>query len=334
MKRLIVNFSPSGTGALKHAKIGTQHLYITQENNFCPLPSNSNGPDFYVDQKKLLQSLNFDGNLTLFKDKDLRPFEHIEEKLEELDRVELWIEPTSFSYIGAFHFLHSIQSYPDIKFRLWINWTPRPLGMMNEDQLLAIKDMARPAPLDIFDEASRLWTAYQSDTPEKWFEHRNYTSHYFKQYKWFNKWMLRQLPHSDSGLRGISKQILNQVKDGNQVGYIVGSLLWESHFRFYPCGDYEFFTHLMRLADAYTPAITNVKLPGYDYWDSSVQRGNEWKQFCKSKPQLTSFGKALLNGRASWRDYNKTDLWWGGTHITDKNYWSYNPDKNILIPPN
>ena len=331
MNKLIVNFTPSGIGALKQARVGTKRVLISQEPLFCPVSANSDGEDFYVTQKAFMQQLNFLGGLTLLTTDELSPFAQIKNALDDIDRIELWVDPALFAYIGAAQFLHTIKSMPDIKDRLWINWLDYCCGLMNQRQILHRENRAVSAKDTVYDEASLIWLAYRHHTPEKWHQLRHYHPRHFEYWPIFNVWMLQQLPHHQSGIRQISRHILSVMDGGQHVDHIVGDILGENFDPPHYANDYNLFTSINRLASAYTPALTNISLPGYDYWDDNIQRGEEWTLFCKSKPILTPFGQSLLNGEANWRDYNTIDLWWGGTHITDNNYWSYDPSADTLF---
>jgi len=330
MRRLIISFSSTGIGALAQSKTGEARFLIYQDPLFCPIAPESDGLDFYLNQKAFMQKLSFDGCLTLLDDADLQPVRKINNYLPDIDKIELWVDAAYYSYVGAFQFLDMVKFLPDIKSRLWINWLDTSLGLMNQKQIISVEDKALAVPHALYDEATTLWQAYRHHTPEKWFDLRHHISSHFKHYHSFNRWMLRQLPHHKTGLRQISHEILKRVNGDKKTVHIVVELLTDTRLPPHILGDYNYFRAINQLSNAHTPAITNIKLPGYDYWDSNIQRGEEWQQYCQSRPSLTPFGKRLLSGASNWREHNKTDLWWGGTHITDENYWSYDPDKDMI----
>ena len=133
--------------------------------------------------------------------------------------------------------------------------------------------------------------------------------------KIFSDFVFTPMPSDVEGLNFYDAHVslLKEAKIGG-YGYF-GSKKYLDYLR----------TVFERLAAASFPAITGLPLDPFDY--SSASRSNAFfRNKCfESKPRLTPYGEVLLEGTANWRDHNQVDYWWGGTHITNDNYWSFDP---------
>lgn len=329
-KSLILTSNFSGWRLLKAIIPQTDSILLPQELLFSPLPANGDGQDFYRNHKTFLKNHDYHGVFSELDDELFDPFTCIKSNIDEFKTIELWIDPSLGSYVASFHFLYTVKDLPHIRSRLKINWLARTLAFMNDEQILSVQLAAIDTIENDFEEASKFWLAYRHDTPEKWFDLRHYKALCFKHWRIFNFWMLLQLPSKKTGLRQIENEILSLTKHGLKTSHIVGTMLGNNLEPPKYLSDSNLFSAIETLSTAIKPALTNIYLSHMKADLRSEDADRAWRLFCTSNPKLTPLGKKLLEEKTHWRNHNLTNLWWGGTHISDTNYWTFDPKSEKL----
>ena len=57
------------------------------------------------------------------------------------------------------------------------------------------------------------------------------------------------------------------------------------------------------------------------------------RRYFKSKLALTPLGSAVLAQTDDFTRHNLIRRWWGGTKLTNKQLWRWDPDNKTLIAP-
>lgn len=327
MMKSILCLTPDGVQLIRDAKFAEYVPKIFSDFVFTPLPSDVEGLSFYDAHVSLLKEAKIGGYGYFGSKKYLDYFRTVFERLDSSQTIELWVEPSLNSHIHSFHLLTLLAGLPNIQGRLFLNLTSDVVGMMNSQMLDQSQKQPRISVTnDVFKEAKLYWEAFRSSNPEKWVELLRAPSRYFPAFNQIKKRFVLQLPLEPTGLRLVDKQVLKYVNQGmEKTVYILGNILVDQLYDFYVLDEYSIWDAIFRLAAAPFPAITGLPLDPFDY--SSASRSNAFfRNKCfESKPRLTPYGEALLKGTANWRDHNQVDYWWGGTHITNDNYWSFDP---------
>jgi hypothetical protein len=57
------------------------------------------------------------------------------------------------------------------------------------------------------------------------------------------------------------------------------------------------------------------------------------RRYTKSRLALTPLGQAILGQVDDFARYNPIRRWWGGTKLTNKSLWRWDPDNKVLVAP-
>jgi hypothetical protein len=238
---------------------------------------------------------------------------------ETFDIIELWFDPDPNDQLQLIWVLDQFQDQPataaKLKLRLvgfslltlhpaWRGWNEVPLVNI------------RSADLET---ASMCWQAYRAPTPEACFDVVRGDLSGFPLLRPALLDLLRELPWSGSGLGATEMRLVELVAAGfmgtNALFYLRG---------FRQCGvfsDMEIGTLLQGLAHGPRPAIA-----GLDDDLRVIEPENaraRLEAFQRSRLSVTEFGKAVLAHREDFTDHNPIDRWWGGTHLTNDNFWRW-----------
>ena len=301
---------------------------------FSPMPADIEGFDFYEAQISLFNTTN---NISLGyygSQQYLNNFRNIFQRIENSERVELWIEPSLNSHIHSFHMLTLLAKIPNFQEKLFINFTADLVGSMTPDRVAQSHENSVLVTDEIFETAALYWDAYRSPNPKKWVGLLGKTSGCFPIFEKIHIRFLLQLPLEPTGLRLVDRQILKCVSRGmDKTSYVLGHVLGNQLDDVLILTDSAIWDAIFALAAAPNPVIAGMPLETFDYFSSSKINRTLRKECFDSQPQLTTYGEALLNGRGNWVDDNEMNYWWGGTHITNRSYWSFDPITEKLKEP-
>lgn len=301
---------------------------------YTPTPNHVSGINFFDAKAKIFNAQNPNSNEYYSSPKYVEELHKSLKKLMDYDRIEMWIGPSLHDQISAFHILSIFCEREKVKRRLFVNHVPAVAGVMNEEQILAVQGNAILTEEGIYREAKQYWEAFQSSTPELWVSLLNQQSKFFPYFDRIHKRFLLQLPLEPTKLRLVDLQILKHVKSGvKKTVHLLGHVLADNFEDHSTINEKAAWDAIFAMANADTPAISGLPLETFDYYsDQDIEISKRRKCF-DSCPHLTEFGKALMEKKVSWTDQNTYEYWWGGTHITSENIWSFDPKSGKLIPP-
>lgn len=334
MTKDITCFDLSGCGMIRRAKIADSVPHLQLEYLYTPTPNNVSGVSFFDAKVKIFNAQNPYSSEYYGSPKYLKELHKSLNDLVSYDRVEMWIGPSLHDHISAFHILSILGERAQIKRRLFVNHLPVVAGIMNEEKILAAQGTAILPDEGIYREAELYWGAFKSSTPELWVNLLNQQSKFFPYFDRIHKRFLLQLPLEPTKLRLVDLQILKHVKSGiKKTVHLLGHVLVDDFEDYSTVNEKTAWDAIFGMANAYTPAISGLPLEPFDYYSDEeieILKRQKWFNSC---PSLTQFGKALLENNANWTDENTYDYWWGGTHITSENIWSFDPKSEKLIRP-
>ena len=311
---------------IRDAKLADYVPKIFSDFVFTPLPADAGGFDFYDAQVSLFKAIGNSGFGYYGTKQYLDNFRKIFQRLENSKTIELWIEPSLNSHIHSFHLLTLLAEIPNVKEKLFINHTANLVGLMKPNQVIQSQENSVLVTGSIFENAALYWTAFRSPNPEKWVGLLGEINVCFPLFNKIQKRFMLQLPLEPTGLRLVDRQILKFVSQGmKKTGHVIGHILGSEMDDSYILTEIAIWDAIFTLASALNPAITGLPLEPLNYHSSSKTNELRRKKCFDSQLKLTAYGEALLNGEKNWIDDNEIDYWWGGTHITNHNYWSFNP---------
>lgn len=321
-----------GAQSIRDAKLADYVPKIFSDFVFTPMPSDIEGFDFYDAQITQFKTSKNTGYGYYGSQQYLDNFRKIFRRLENSEMIELWVEPSLNSHIHSFHLLTLLAKISNIEEKLFILHTTELVGLMNADTIKQSEEQSRVSTAsEVFKEAHLYWNAFRSPNPKEWIGLLNESSMCFPLFNKINKRFALQLPLEPSGLRLVDRQVLKYVSQGiEKTSYVLGNLLADQMDDFQILTESAIWDAIFALALATNPAIAGLPLEPFDYYSSSSSNIGLRKKFFDSKPHLTTYGEALLNETENWVDDNEIDYWWGGTHITNQNYWSFDPHTEKL----
>lgn len=317
---------------IRDAKLAEHVPKIFSDFVFTPIPSDVEGLDFYdahIAQFKTSKNTSYGYYSSQQYIDNLRKTFR---RLESSEIIELWIEPSLNSHIHSFQLLTLLAEISNIEEKLLIHHTAELVALMNHEMFNQIKQQPRvSATSEVFQEAHLYWNAFRSPNPKKFIELLNKPSIYFPLFNHIKKRFALQLPLEPNGLRLVDRQALKYVNQGVlKTVYILGNILGDEMDDFHILTEKAIWEAISALANAPNPAIMGLPLEPFDYYSSSKSNVLLRKKCFDSEPHLTTYGEALLDGTENWVNHNEVDYWWGGTHITNNNYWSFDPNTEIL----
>lgn len=335
LKKTILCLSPTGAQMIRDAKLAEYVPKLFSNFIFTPMPSGADGLDFYNAQIAQIKATESIGYGYYSSRQYLESLRRMFRRLENSEIIELWVEPSLNSHIHAFHLLTVLAKIPSIQRKLCINHTTNMVGLMNSETLNQTEQQPRiTANRRVLREAETYWNAFRDSSPKKWIELLGEISEYFPVFDKIKIRFALQLPLEPSGMRLVDRQVLKYVSQSvEKTVYVLGNVLADQMDDFHILDERAIWDSIFTLADATNPAITGLPLEHFDYYSQSSSNKILRKKCFDSKPRLTSHGVELLNDEASWLNKNEVDYWWGGTHITNNNYWSFDPVGEKLTQP-
>lgn len=335
MKKTILCPSPIGAQLIRGAKLAEYVPKIFSDFVFTPMPSDVEGFEFYDAQIAQFKASKNTGYGYYGSQQYIDNFRNVFRRLENSEIIELWVEPSLNSHIYSFHLLTLLARISNIEQKLFIHHTTELVGLMNAEMIKQSEEQPRVSVTrEVFKEANFNWDAFRSPNPKKWIGLLNEPSMCFPLFNQIKKQFALQLPLDPSGLRLVDRQVLKYVSQGvAKAVYVLGNILADQMDDFQILTENAIWDAIFALAVAPNPAIAGLPLEPFDYYSSSSSNIVLRKRCFDSEPRLTTYGEALLNGTENWVDSNEIDYWWGGTHITNRNYWSFDQNTEKLKHP-
>ncbi|WP_349531108.1 hypothetical protein [Bradyrhizobium sp. NAS80.1] len=140
--------------------------------------------------------------------------------------------------------------------------------------------------------------------------------------------LLAELPSLITGLGATEKRLLELIARGhNRTNELfepggLGTRVFDR---------WELGPLLEGLAFGPAPVVAGLddKLATLDPNDS---RGRH-AAYRRSRPLLTEFGRAVLEGREDFRRHNPIRRWWGGTLLTNERLWRWDAQSRSIVEP-
>ena len=179
-----------------------------------------------------------------------------------------------------------------------------------------------------FEIASMAWEAHHAPTPELCFGLLGRHSSKLFFLKPALEELLAELPSPTTGLGATEMRLLEQIARGHNRA---NELLQPSGLGTRVFDQWELGALLEGLAFAPSPAVAGLddKLATLDPNNS---RGRQ-AAYRRSRPSLTEFGRAVLEGREDFRRHNPIRRWWGGTLLTNERLWRWDAQSRSLVTP-
>lgn len=245
-----------------------------------------------------------------------------------VDLIELWFDPEPNSQLQLIWILDYLRSHPVIAERLKLRLVDFDLRGAEPGELRHRDVREFDVTETDFEIADMAWEAYRAPTPELCFGLLGRPLGTLSLLKQAFRDLLAELPSPTTGLGATEARLLDRIAAGHNR---TDELFRRGALGTRVFDQWELGALLEGLAFGPAPAVA-----GLDSRLATLDRDNARGRnaaFRRSRPSLTEFGKAVLEGREDFRRLNPIRRWWGGTLLTNERLWRWDRESRLLIAP-
>ena len=257
------------------------------------------------------------GSLEGFGTRDVGFFE----LCAKFDSIDIWVDPLPNDQLVLVWLLDLLRPYKEITTKLSLVHTDDKVENYAPEFVAKWKLPTFKVPDNHLVTASRVWQAYQAETPEPCFDLLMTDLMILPRLRSALIAVLEELPDSVTGLGASEMDLLDSVNDGNTDPRRVGEARWLRDV--FDGGDAQ--KALLELAEHPVPAVL-LGDPAFDNEDRYFGR-SEWKV------TLTELGRSLLAREDDMWRHNPIKRWWGGTELTNERLWRWDRESRLLVAP-
>ena len=257
------------------------------------------------------------GSLEGFGTRDVGFFE----LCAKFDSIDIWVDPLPNDQLVLVWLLDLLRPYKEITTKLSLVHTDDKVENYAPEFVAKWKLPTFKVPDNHLVTASRVWQAYQAETPEPCFDLLMTDLMILPRLRSALIAVLEELPDSVTGLGASEMDLLDSVNDGNTDPRRVGEARWLRDV-FDGCDAQK---ALLELAEHPVPAVL-LGDPAFDNEDRYFGR-SEWKV------TLTELGRSLLAREDDMWRHNPIKRWWGGTELTNERLWRWDRESRLLVAP-
>lgn len=307
MSRLIITFDESAAGVLKATGLADRVLSFGWRLVWGRLPA----PDV------LSHEAEIDGR-------------SLAEFGERFDAVELWADPEPNAQLQLVWLLDHLRPHADVVARLTLRQATSTIGNHLPEQWIARRPRAIPVHDDHLQIASAAWAAWNAPTPGAWFDLLAQDLSALPQLRNTVTALLEELPMRATGLGATQMRMLALLSAGHVHPYD----LFPGHEkpnerRTY--GYWEVGELLDGMARCPTPAVSGLAEGPFD--DALHDSRERHARYRESRLALTKLGRAILAQSDDFSRHNPIHRWWGGTELTARRLWRWDPANRKLVAP-
>lgn len=331
MKRLILTNDGSAAGHLGAARVGDFRISLERQLVWGKLPSDAELSEFFGPRKKRQSSLNW---------QDYQPKHRLEgidavglgliELSSQFDAIEVWMDPRPNDQLQLICVLHYLRAHPEIASRLSLVQAHISMGSAGSEQLAQWKLPVVKITPDHFELASRAWRAFAAATPEDWFGLLETDLSLLPRLRHAVSALLEELPWLRTGLGATEMRMLDFIS-GSEKKTAQDVLLYDTRDSGGVFGYWEQGALLDGLALCRKSPVSGLKEGPFtlEMHDDRARR----RRYMRSTLALTPLGYAVLGQVDDFARHNPINRWWGGTKLTNKKLWRWDPDNKVLVAP-
>jgi hypothetical protein len=247
---------------------------------------------------------------------------------EGFDAIELWANPDPETQLQLIWLLDHLRPHASITSRLSLVQSDTRIGEHRAEEWIAQRPRAVPIHADHLALAAVGWAAWRAPTPVAWFDLLSQDLSPLPQLRNTMIALLEELPNRTTGLGATEMRMLERLAAGYVHPYDVLLRLDRVNER----TTYDLWAMgalLDGLARCVNPAVSGLAEGPFD---GAMHRSPErLTRFESSTLSLTDLGKAIVAGVDDFSDYNPIHRWWGGTELSDDNFWCWDFENQWLI---
>ena len=246
------------------------------------------------------------------------------------ESVELWIDPDPNGQLQLIWLLDYLRAHQEIASKFTLVQADRRIGRQGAEKLAKWQPRAVTVLGDHFKAASEAWRAYRASTPTAWFSLLAKNMRILPRLRKVVLELLEELPMPGSGLGATEMRMLELIsKGGVSPKYVFPGYRHRNKRRVF--GYWEIGELLDKLAHCPSPAVSGLEEGPFTL--EMIANTARYTRYNQSKLSLTPLGTAILEGREDFSRHNPIRRWWGGTKLTNKQLWRWDPANQTIIPP-
>jgi len=260
-------------------------------------------------------------------DEEMRSLD-LTEFCDGFDAIELWANPEPDTQLQLIWLLDHLRPHANITSRLSLVQSDTRIGEDRAEDWIAQRPHAVLIHADHLALASAAWAAWRAPTPVAWFDLLSQDLSPLPQLRNTMIALLEELPNRTTGLGATEMRMLELLAAGYVHPYdLLLSRDWVEERATYDL--WAMGALLDGLARCVNPAVSGLTEGPFD----GAMHGSPERlaRFENSTLSLTDLGKAILAGVDDFSDYNPIHRWWGGTELSDDNFWCWDFENQWLI---
>lgn len=330
MTRFIFANTDSGAGCLKQSGIAETVLGLNYQLVHGPVPLTDAPLDLFAARTTLWPPGTDDFEVEMTGQEVPSELVNASQTAQGADAVELWIDPTPNAQLQCLQLLDWLQSEDRIPNKLYACFLDHPLDGQTPEWAANLRPKLVRVDAPMCELATRSWRAFRQTSPRSWFNLRTTDLGSLPRLSMTVECLLRELPDATTGLIETQRRMLDMVSAGfDNPRDLLTNEYWRGEdavFDYWESGRL-----LCELANCNEPALLGIN--GEEFTLDLHDDIDRLKSFWRNHLDLTSFGRALLDGREDFSRHNSICRWWGGTKLTSKNLWRWNSENLQLIEP-
>lgn len=238
---------------------------------------------------------------------------------EKSEKIILWFEHDLYDQLQLLQILDWFHQNRSHKTTLFIICVDQYLGECSSNEMETLYTDAKPITNNHLLLANNAWTAFRSDSPEKWHALLKIDTTALPYLAGAVIRLLEEYPGRQNGLSRTAQQALEIIAQGEKCPANVFERNQESEERKF-LGNSSFWTILHELLASSPPLL---KLSSGQKLISPVGPNQQLT--------LTTEGKKVLSGEMNWLNIATIDRWIGGVHLTPDSRWCWDSHAKMMV---
>ena len=242
----------------------------------------------------------------------------------EYDKVILWFEHDLYDQLQILQILDWINQNKSPTVELSIICTDQYLGRLTPNEVNNIIQQETSITEDHLSLSSKAWSAFRSNTPEKWYQLLHVDTAALPFLKDAVVRLLEEYPSKKYGLSRTAEQALRIISEGTTHASKIFSENQHLEERIF-MGDNSFWVILNELLTSQPPLIQITQEKTFTA--ASAEPPTPETQLIN----ITAAGQAVLAGTLNGLTISTIDRWVGGVHLKAGNIWCWDRTTQSIV---
>jgi hypothetical protein len=245
--------------------------------------------------------------------------------LSQYSDVTLWFEHDLYDQLQLLQILDFLATQPELHLRVSLIQAGSFIAKETPARLKTHLKLRKPVTEMQYALAQGAWSAFRAPSPESWASFLRYETSALPFLKPAILRYMEEFPAPGTGLTRTEAFILEMIYTGHVTPVAIFHLFEENEEAAF-MGDWSFWRILDALGEGAAPFITGFAVRGFSPLLDDETRG----AYLNSKLKLTGLGVTALHGKKDALEFRRLDRWMGGTHLTSRRFWRWDPHTRML----